>query len=282
MSNLINIPIELTDVGYQKTLKTNGVAITIKELALGSASSNAGYSVGFRDSRTELVNEVVRKQIDASKRDEEQGKIDFAVLFDGDEEFDVWELGFFDEDGDLVYIWSHETEKFAPKSKFLQLAISLSLWVRHINISQVTVQDAGQPWELFLSGIYAVINRLTNSSSMKYWKSGLDDTFVLGSDNLYYVAVSGSDYKTNDPVGDDGANWRGGFTLEEIIGQLLAGNNQVVDVPLASSTQDGLMSKTDKSKLDNLVGRLELSVIQNAIGTLSQATIKNKMESISQ
>lgn len=134
------------------------VALTHIALGKGNATGTAGYNVDFRDTKTALLREVVRKQIDSSQKTSYTdangtplARLDFAAIFNDNSSFDVWEMGFFDDVGDLIYIWSHPTNVFAPKRPNIHLAISIS---QHLlfaeEASGVIVQDAGVPFELFL------------------------------------------------------------------------------------------------------------------------------------
>ena len=152
--------LKLTSIGYNKVMALDGKPVSLKFIALGkgNAAGSAGYSVDFRDTKTALLHEVVRKQIDSSQKTsytDDNGtplaRLDFAAIFNDNSSFDVWEMGFFDDVGDLIYIWSHPTDVFAPKRPNIHLAISVS---QHLlfaeEASGVIVQDAGVPFELFL------------------------------------------------------------------------------------------------------------------------------------
>lgn len=152
--------LKLTNIGYNKVMALDGKPVSLKFISLGkgNAAGTAGYSVDFRDTKTALQHEVVRKQIDSSQKTsytDNNGaplaRLDFAAIFNDNSSFDVWEMGFFDDVGDLIYIWSHPTDVFAPKRPNIHLAISVS---QHLlfaeEASWVIVQDAGVPFELFL------------------------------------------------------------------------------------------------------------------------------------
>lgn len=152
--------LKLTNIGYNKVMALDGKPVSLKFISLGkgNAAGTAGYSVNFRDTKTALQHEVVRKQIDSSQKTsytDSNGtplaRLDFAAIFNDNSSFDVREMGFFDDVGDLIYIWSHPTDVFAPKRPNIHLAISVS---QHLlfaeEASGVVVQDAGVPFELFL------------------------------------------------------------------------------------------------------------------------------------
>lgn len=158
--------IKLTDYGYQKVMALDGAPIGIKYIGLGkgNAENTAGYDVNFRQSQTALAHPVIIKQIDSSQKESyvEDGqnlaRIDTATIFAGNENFDVRELGYYDENengdvGELVYVWSSSDpeEIYAPKRSKIHLVVSIS---QHLLFSEeagaITVVDAGVPFELFL------------------------------------------------------------------------------------------------------------------------------------
>lgn len=152
--------LKLTNTGYNKVMALDGKPVALKYIALGkgNAAGTAGYNVDFRDTKTALLHEVVRKKIDSSQKTSYTdangtplARLDFAAIFNDSSSFDVWEMGFFDDVGDLIYIWSHPSNVFAPKRPNIHLAISIS---QHLLFAEeaagVVVQDAGVPFELFL------------------------------------------------------------------------------------------------------------------------------------
>lgn len=152
--------LKLTEVGYQKVMDLNGSPVGLKTIVLGqgNSSGNKGYDVYFKDDHKKLAHEVVRKQIDSHQKEsykDEHGnqlaRIDFAAIFSGTERFDVWEMGFLDEEDNLIYIWSSPDIDFAPKRTNVHLIISIS---QHLlfeeEADRITVKDAGLPFELFL------------------------------------------------------------------------------------------------------------------------------------
>ncbi len=147
--------LKLTEAGYQKVMANGDAMVSLSYIALGSGP---GYSVDFRDTRTSLSNEVVRRQIDSHQREEivdENGnnlaRLDFAAIFSDSSSFDVWEIGFFDEAGDLIYIWSSTDEEYAPKRTHIHLVVAMSQYLLFDEeAANITVNDAGLPFELFL------------------------------------------------------------------------------------------------------------------------------------
>lgn len=176
--------LKLTDVGYQKIMALDGKPVNLTEIALGKGNSagDNGYEVHFKDDHTSLQNEVVRRQVDSHQKEgytDDKGnqlaRLDFATIFSDDSSFDVWEMGFFDDEGDLIYIWSQERKAilddqnkvtgyegyFAPKRTNIHLVVSVS---QHLlfeeEASSVIVKDAGLPFELFLQPLKDEYNQL--------------------------------------------------------------------------------------------------------------------------
>jgi len=158
--------LKLTEYGFQKVMALDGKPVGIKYIALGkgNATNTAGFNVDFRDTKDVLPHIGIMKQIDSSQKEsyvengEQLARIDTATIFDGDENFDVRSLGFYDEDENgepnkMVYVWSDSDPEiiYAPKRPKIHLVISIS---QHLLFAEeataVTVIDAGIPFELFL------------------------------------------------------------------------------------------------------------------------------------
>ena len=152
---------QLTDLGYQK-LFVQGGQVSIAEIALGAANGASGYATAFRDTRTELMDEKQRKQVGASQAEDaidDDGnpfrRIDYATMFTGNANYDAWEIGFFDTDGDLIYVWSATTGlAFVPVRINLDIAVLFAQYLTmQEEITNVTVVDSGYPFELFVGAL---------------------------------------------------------------------------------------------------------------------------------
>ena len=134
-SEPFQLNLKLTDTGYEKIMALDGKPVALTHIALGkgNAAGTAGYDVDFRDTKTALLHEVVRKEIDSSQKTSYTdangtplARLDYAVIVADNSSFDIWEMGFFDDAGDLIYIWSHPSNVFALKRPNINFAISIS------------------------------------------------------------------------------------------------------------------------------------------------------------
>lgn len=152
--------LKLTETGYQRVFHCFGNPVNIKYIAVGSGINGAGYTVEFRENATTLQTEVLRKQIDASQVidtvDPDTGnpckRVDYATIFSSNLSIDVREVGFFSEDGALVYIWSSPDDvAFAPIRPKLSLVVSIAQYLLiQEEMAVINVVDAGYPIELFI------------------------------------------------------------------------------------------------------------------------------------
>lgn len=152
--------LKLTESGYQRVFHSFGNPVNIKFIAIGSGISGVGYDVAFRENRTSLATEVLRKQIDSSQIEDitdpatgNPGKrVDYATIFSSTSSFDVREVGFFDEDNTLIYIWSSSTgDAFAPIRPKISLIVSIAQYLLiQEEMAVINVVDAGYPFELFI------------------------------------------------------------------------------------------------------------------------------------
>lgn len=164
------INFNLTEHGFNRIMERGGKPIEITYLAIGKGNENNddGYATKFRDQRTSLEHEVVRKKLLSSQtrtytdeNNNELGSFDFATIFDGNFDFNVWEMGALDENGIMVYVWSQlrylsndsgkHVGSFAPKRPNIDLVVSISQDLLFREESEnITIVDAGLPFELFL------------------------------------------------------------------------------------------------------------------------------------
>lgn len=152
--------LKLTEAGYQRVFHGFGNPVNIKYIAIGTGLDGRGYAVEFRENATALKTEVLRKQIDASQIidtiDPDTGnpckRVDYAAMFSSNLSIDVREVGFFSEDGVLIYVWSStEEEAFAPIRPKLSLVVSIAQYLLiQEEMKVINVVDAGYPLELFI------------------------------------------------------------------------------------------------------------------------------------
>ncbi len=160
--------LKLTEAGYQRVFHGSGNPVNIKYISIGSGLDGQGYVVAFRENASALKTEVLRKQIDASQVSDTIDpdtrnpckRVDYATIFSSNVSIDVREVGFFDEEGTLIYIWSSPDEvAFAPIRPKLSLIISIAQYLLiQEEMTAINVVDAGYPLELFIQPLKDEIN----------------------------------------------------------------------------------------------------------------------------
>lgn len=143
----LELQLTATDLGRQKIFdaETNSLQLKITDVAVGSN----GYTPD--PEQESLVAEEVRLPIASSSIDLDAYQININAAIVGDEEFTVREVGFFDEDGDLIFIWSHPTQPLGYKSAPARFLLGMALTITDLPLGSITIQDQGQPLELVLS-----------------------------------------------------------------------------------------------------------------------------------
>lgn len=264
--------LKLTNVGYNKVMALDGKPVALKYIALGKGNSagNAGYNVDFRDTKTSLLHEVIRKQIDSSQKTSYTdangtplARLDFAAIFNDNSSFDVWEMGFFDDVGDLIYIWSHPTNVFAPKRPNIHLAISIS---QHLlfaeEASGVIVQDAGVPFELFLQPLKDDFNEQMQLMASAYLAATGTATLTIMRQQLAIIDLQ------NDVTSLESAH----------VADVTSLNAEIADSEQRGS--DAILFMSQKFE-NELAGTQEIHASTlAAIGSLSLSIIKLKQEQL--
>jgi hypothetical protein len=98
-----------------------------------------------------LLDERERVEIVSSRIVADQYRLDINALFFGETEYWVREIGFFDSDGVLIWLWSSPTETLGYKSAPVRFLLGLSLTVVDVPLDAITIVDQGQPLELSLA-----------------------------------------------------------------------------------------------------------------------------------
>ena len=138
------------------------IKVKITHIAFGEG---AYKPTGFE---TSLKDEKVRVPVLSAQIRPDLGMIDFSTIIPRDsEQFWVREIGFFDENGTLIFIWSDTDIIIGQKTQFTTLLEGLRVYITEADIGLIEVVEA-QPdikllyFEEFLSTANAVVN-LSNS-----------------------------------------------------------------------------------------------------------------------
>lgn len=143
----LELQLTATDLGRQKIFNAETNGLQLKITAVGAGSS--GYTPDA--SQTALTDEVVRLPIASSAIDLDAYQLTVNAAIVGDEEFTVREVGFFDEDGDLIFVWSHPSQPLGYKSAPARFLLGMALTITDLPLGSITIEDQGQPLELVLS-----------------------------------------------------------------------------------------------------------------------------------
>lgn len=153
MAETINLQVVATDAGLSKVLSAQdaGIKLSISKIALGDGA----YTLQSARARTSLQHEVVRVPIASSRKNDTTRQLDIAAAAQGEEEFWVREVGFLDEDGTLIFVWSDPTRALGYKSAPARFLLGLSMIVTEVPIGGIQIVDQGQPLELYIGNIEA-------------------------------------------------------------------------------------------------------------------------------
>ena len=144
-----NLNVITTDAGRAAILAADsaGLDVSITHVAAGSSA----YNPEDRRNATALLDERERVEIVSSRVVADQYRLDINALFFGESEYWVREVGFFDSEGALVWLWSSPTETLGYKSAPVRFLLGLSLTIVDVPLDAITIIDQGQPLELSLA-----------------------------------------------------------------------------------------------------------------------------------
>jgi hypothetical protein len=131
-----------------------GLELSITHLAAGAS----GYTPAV--TATALQDERDRVPIASSRKDAAAYRLDLNAALDSTEEYWVREVGFFSDDGTLIFIWSAPDAQFTLgyKSAPVRFLLGLSLTIVDVPLDAITIVDQGQPLELSLALIEEDLN----------------------------------------------------------------------------------------------------------------------------
>ena len=146
----------ITQAGLQAALDAHRqeIAARITTLVLG----DSGYAPPLKNgycTATALRQERQRVVIANGRRISDH-QIELSALVEGNDAYEVRELGFYLEDGTLFALWSNPQQALAWKSDKVPLIIALELAFAALPANSVTVQNNGAPLELLLGKELAI------------------------------------------------------------------------------------------------------------------------------
>lgn len=141
---MATLQVVTTSRGRQAVLDADiqGLKLRITHVAAGSA----GYQPSV--SATALRSEFVRAPIAKAEVNEDRYQLNLSAAFTGEEEGWIREIGFFAEDGTLVWLWSSADTALGYKSAPTRFLVGLSLTVTDVPLGQIEIVDQGQPLDL--------------------------------------------------------------------------------------------------------------------------------------
>ncbi|MGL4225415.1 MAG: phage tail protein, partial [Vibrio sp.] len=131
----------ITDAGIAAAIRAGdlGIEYKIAHISIGSA----GYIPN--PAQTELVNEIQRKAITRGDL-VAPGQLHFETVWDGSDEFEGKELGYWLDDGTLFAVDSRNGEVITYKRKNTVVTEACELNLSASTISNITVELLGQPY----------------------------------------------------------------------------------------------------------------------------------------
>jgi len=140
-----------TNAGRAKILNQDqqGLSVRITHLAVGSA----GYTPVA--TQTALQAEQERVLIADSRENPEQSRLDLSAVVNSALEYWVREIGLYDEDGVLVFLWSapQASLSLGYKSANVDFLLGLSLSLADLPADAITIVDQGYDLELWIRPI---------------------------------------------------------------------------------------------------------------------------------
>lgn len=146
---MATLQVVTTSRGRQAVLDADiqGLKLRVTHVAAGSA----GYQPSA--SATALRSEFVRAPIAKAEVNKDRYQLNLSAAFTGEEEGWIREIGFFAEDGTLVWLWSSADTALGYKSAPTRFLVGLSLTVTDVPLGQIEIVDQGQPLELAVQPI---------------------------------------------------------------------------------------------------------------------------------
>jgi len=160
MADVKLIP-KLTQKGLQALFDAdkNEVRIKISHIGFGEG---AYKPTGLE---TSLKDEKIRVPVLSAKTHPSLGMIDFSTIIPKDNVPNFWirEIGFFSEDGTLIFVWSDPEIIIAQKTQFIELLQGLRVYLTEVDVGLIEVKEAEPDvkllyFEEFLSTSNAIIN----------------------------------------------------------------------------------------------------------------------------
>ncbi|MEL8055044.1 MAG: phage tail protein [Pseudomonadota bacterium] len=155
MSALIPV---LTNAGLAAAVNasSNGLQITVTEVALGNYGYSVDVNAAGRAIQTELRNEIQRVELQSATNIDSYS-VELGFIAEGTPNFWVREFGFYLDDGTLFAVWSDPNNALAFKSEDNPLIVGFELSLTALPPGTVAFEANGPPLELLNTGQLAVV-----------------------------------------------------------------------------------------------------------------------------
>jgi len=162
MADVKLIP-KLTQKGLQALFDADKNEIKVKITHIGFGEG-AYKPTGLE---TKLKNEKIRVPVLSAKTYQDIGAIDFSTIIPRDADtFWIREIGFYDENGVLIFVWSDPEVIIAQKTQFIEILQGLRVYLTEADIGLIEVVEAEPDVKLlYLEEFLKVSSSITNLSS---------------------------------------------------------------------------------------------------------------------
>lgn len=155
-----------TDAGRLAIIdaSTQGLNVRITHVAVGTGSYTPTHD------RIALQAETERVTISTSEVDAENYQLNMAALLESNLEYWIGEVGFFDENGVLVFVWSDPdtANRLGYKSRPARFLLGLSLTITDVPVTSITIVDEGQPLDILFGPVEKQIEVLIETTGTGY------------------------------------------------------------------------------------------------------------------
>jgi hypothetical protein len=133
--------------------ETAGLKLSITHMVVGSA----GYVPSA--AQISLTAEKMRVPIASSTLDAATGQLQLNAVLDSADEFWVREVGFLNEHGTLIWVWSSPANDghLGYKSAIARFLLGVSIKLENAPLETIEIIDQGQPLELAFEPIREVL-----------------------------------------------------------------------------------------------------------------------------
>ncbi len=162
MADVKLIP-KLTQKGLQALFDADKNEIKVKITHIGFGEG-AYKPTGLE---TKLKNEKIRVPVLSAKTYQDIGAIDFSTIIPRDvDTFWVREIGFYDENGVLIFVWSDPEVIIAQKTQFIEILQGLRVYLTEADIGLIEVVEAEPDVKLlYLEEFLNIANSIANLSN---------------------------------------------------------------------------------------------------------------------